>query len=354
MKIIKCPQCGKYLHETEQCFYCGNTKNFNHVEGKTSYIHDNVVDEYLRVESLIKNKEYDKAMMLTHKVVEWMPRFAGIFWLRLLAKNRCASAIDLIVKGFYCEEDPDFCNAINFSSDEEHNVYLEIQATERALYNELYRAVQEHECYCKKRTGILDMPQTMQKELEMWSKKFFDLWDDLKAMEQDMYIGEMDYNLLEKEHETSLNVASQESLSIQEQVNKRQECETAVSFGFEAKMNSVLIQSKQAKHSLDSMIKQFPRSSLELIQQRNEQVGRLESEIDTFRQYKDSIRSILEKIEDIEKRHRKVLRSIENYKFHDAYALFDTDHSYKVLHRAGINGRPSDDVLISIPAEKED
>ena len=56
-----------------------------------------------------------------------MPNLAGIFWLRLLAKNKCSFAAELIEKGFNCEDDADLCNALAFSTEAEHSIYLDIQ-----------------------------------------------------------------------------------------------------------------------------------------------------------------------------------------------------------------------------------
>ena len=125
MQIVKCTKCGKYIHKAEKCFHCVNTKGFDEIA--STAVHENVAQDYMHMGVLIENKKYDDAIALSYTILEWMPNLAGVFWLRLLAKNKCSSAIDLISKGFPCDEDSDFCNALAFSTGEEHSAYQDIQ-----------------------------------------------------------------------------------------------------------------------------------------------------------------------------------------------------------------------------------
>ena len=103
MKIVKCSKCNKYTHKSNKCFFCGNTVGFDAIEMLP--VHENVVVEYSKIESLIEKRQFSEAMVLSHKVIEWMPNFAGIFWLRVLIKNKCMTAEELIKSGFSCNED---------------------------------------------------------------------------------------------------------------------------------------------------------------------------------------------------------------------------------------------------------
>lgn len=47
----------------------------------------------------MKSRKFDEASSLSNKVIEWMSNFAGIFWLRLLAKDRCSSIVGLLGMG---------------------------------------------------------------------------------------------------------------------------------------------------------------------------------------------------------------------------------------------------------------
>lgn len=179
MKIVKCPKCSKYIHKANRCFHCGNTTGFDDVD--IPQIHENVVAEYSKVESLVESKRFDEA--LSHTVIEWMPNLAGIFWLRLLAKNKCTSAAELIEKGFNCEDDADLCNALTFSTGAEHSIYLDIQNMVIAARKVLKEEISTHEYNCKMKTNIFQIKKTMQGETDSRKKKLFSLWSDLEETE---------------------------------------------------------------------------------------------------------------------------------------------------------------------------
>ena len=71
MKIVKCSKCKKYIPKAVKCFYCGNTLGFDEIDMPS--IHENVVAEYSKVESLIENKKFSEAIALSHVVIEWIP-----------------------------------------------------------------------------------------------------------------------------------------------------------------------------------------------------------------------------------------------------------------------------------------
>lgn len=170
MKIVKCTKCKKHLHKTGKCFYCGNTMGFSEVEMPT--IHENVVAEYARVEALVESKKFAEALQLAHAVVEWMPNLAGIFWLRLLARKKCTTAIELIQKGFNCEEDADFCNAMTFATGAERKAYQDVRNIVLAAQKALRAEILSHEYQCKMKTNILQIKKTMKGEVDTFSWGF--------------------------------------------------------------------------------------------------------------------------------------------------------------------------------------
>ena len=131
MKIVKCPKCGKYLHKATRCLFCGNTSDFQEIPEEV--VHKNIGTDYAHVDFLVESKKYDEAMELSYKVIEWMPNLAGIFWLRLLAKNKCSNDADLIIKGFDCEQDSDYCNALRFAKGEARQAYSAIGDAVKSL-----------------------------------------------------------------------------------------------------------------------------------------------------------------------------------------------------------------------------
>ena len=90
MKIVKCSKCGKYLCKSKVCFHCGNSTEFSEI--KKIEIHENVIQEYDKVEDLIEDKKFDEAFSISNIVVEWMPKQSGIFFLRDRKSTRLNSS----------------------------------------------------------------------------------------------------------------------------------------------------------------------------------------------------------------------------------------------------------------------
>lgn len=345
MKIIKCPRCGKYIYKANKCFHCGNAAGFFD-EIDMPQIHENVIAEYSEVELLIENKRFKEALSLSHTVIEWMPNFAGIFWFRLLAKNKCTSATELIVKGFNCEDDADFCNALNFSAGPEHSIYVDIQCMVLAVKKALTEEIFNHEYNCKIKTNIMQIKKNMQGEMDERKKRLFLLWSDLEKTEHALYALEMDCCLISKEYRESLDNALLVATSTKQEIYRLEECTEEDFHKYQVRFGSILQQSEQAKAALESMKKQHPwvHSFNDLVKKRDEQVRLIGAEISSLRSYEAKIQQTLNEIDRIEERHKKAVRAVEAYDFLDAANLLGKDCFNKVFHNIGFGI----DVQISI------
>lgn len=347
MKIIKCSKCGKYIHKANRCFHCGNTTGFDEVD--MPHIHENAVVEYSKVESLVERKRFDEALSLSHTVIEWMPHLAGIFWLRLLAKNKCTSAAELIEKGFNCEDDADMCNALTFSTGAEHSIYLDIQSMVNAARKALKEEILNHEYKCKMKTDILQIKKNMQDEMDSRKKKLFSLWSELEETEHSLYTLEMDCRLLSKEHSDVLDKAVLAASSTRTEVYRLEECTAEALHEYQVKIGSILRQSEQAKTALESMKKQHPwvTSFNNLVKKRDDQVCLISNEISSLRTYEETIQKTLDEVDRIEERHRKAGCAVESYDFLDAANLLGRDCYNKIFHSIGLGI----DVQSSIPSQ---
>lgn len=335
MKIVKCPKCGKNIHKANRCFHCGNTTGFSDVD--MPRVHENVAAEYAKAESLVKSKRFDEALSLSHVVIEWMPNFAAIFWLRLLAKNKCICAAELIEKGFDCEDDADLCNALKFSMGAEHSAYLDIQNMVIAARKVIKEEIAKHAYDCKMMTNILQIKKTMQGEIDSRKKKLFSLWSDLEETEYALYTLEMDCRLLSKEHTEALDKAADAASSTKTEVYRLEECTAEELHKYQVKIGTILDQSKQAKVDLENMKKQHPRihEFNNLLKKRDEQVCLISEEISSLRSYEVTIQQTLDEIDGIEAQHRKAMREVEAYNFLDAAHLLGKDCYSKILRSVG-------------------
>ena len=125
MIITKCNKCGELMHKADKCFVCGNASDFTKTVS-TSTIHENVRDEYEKLERLVKIGEFTEALTLSNLILEWMPNCSEIFWLRLLAKNGCSTDEALIRKGVSYGDSADYHNAVIFASQTQKKVYSSV------------------------------------------------------------------------------------------------------------------------------------------------------------------------------------------------------------------------------------
>lgn len=335
MKIVKCAKCGKYVHKTSQCFHCGNTTGFEEIG--VPHIHENAVLEYSRVESLVENKQFAEALTLSHTVVEWMPNLASIFWLRLLAKNKCSNAAELIQKGFNCEDDADFCNALTFSTDGERRVYHDVQSMVLALQKALKTEVVNHEYQCKMKTSILQMKKNMQREVGVYRENLFALWTELQEIEHTMYTLEKDCLLISKEYSDTLNQAEQDASSVKSETYRLEECTAENLHNYQVRIGNILQQSEQAKGTLEEMRKQHPwvKSFNDLAKKRDEKVCQITDEISSLKIYEAKIQQTLDEINRIEQRHRTAIHAVESFEFLNAANLLGKDSYNAVLRSIG-------------------
>lgn len=331
MKIVKCSKCKKYIHNTGKCIHCGNTMGFDEVEMPA--IHENAADDYSRVESFVGSKKFADARTLSHAVIEWMPNLASIFWLRLLAKSKCTTAVELIQKGFNCNEDADFCNALAFSNGAEHSAYEDIRDMVLAAQKKLREEVLDHEYRCKMNTNILQIKESMADEVDRRQKKLFSLWSELETIEHSMYSLEKDCILLSKEHRDALGEAVQAASSIKTEIYRMEECTAENLHKYQVRLGTILQQSEQAKDAMESMKVQHPwvKSFNDLLKKREEQVRLIANEIASLKNYEATVQQTLDEIGRIEQRHRTTIRAVEAFDFMNAANLLGKNKYLDIL-----------------------
>lgn len=336
MKIARCSQCGNYMYLGDLCFCCGNTVGYNEIS--LPLIHENVSDLVSETEILVKNRKFDEAISLSNKVIEWPPNFARIFWLRLLAKKKCSSMLELMGKGFNCEEDADFCNAIKYSVGVEKTIYSDLKNKVNAVREMLKKEVHNHEIECELRTDILDINRDMRREMDKRKEKLFSLWSDLEATEYSLYALEMDCKWLSKEYLEALDKSEQAASYIKTETYKMNECTETKLHKYQIKIRNAMQQSEQAKATIESMKKTHPwvAEYNELLAKRDEQARCLTKELSSVRDYRKSINHTISEIDEIVDNHRKVIQMVDKYNFQSAFNLLGRDQYNQVFHNIGI------------------
>lgn len=322
MIISKCKKCGKLIHNSERCFFCGNTSEFEK-EYSTINIHENVKNEYEHLEQLVIKGEFDEALKLSKFILEWMPFCSDVFWLRFLAKNKCSTDEDLVRKGACCEESADYYNAVLFASKEQKNVYDNVASTISDVRDVLIEYIKEHEYIEKKNTSIIKIQSELLDEIEDYKKNILELWKSLKDIENQMMIVEKDCLLLINEYKETLEKANSKAASIKANAYKIEQCYAEDLYKYEIQFKDLLSQSEQARATISSMRVEHPciKNYNELKEKRDYKKSQIDKEIERFKERKKSVRTVIFKVEDIEAKHTEALNSVTNYKFTEAYNL---------------------------------
>lgn len=336
MEIVRCSKCGKYIHKATQCYHCCNSADFHEVSNPL--VHKNVAQDYVKMEILINDKKYNEAISLSYRILEWMPFSSSLYWLRLLAKNNCSTAIELIRKGFPCDTDSDFLNALDYSTGEEHDSYRDIQNAISDIRTSLKKEIRAHKYNCIKKTNIINLRKTMQSEIDRRKQDLFSSWYDLEAIEQSLSEIEADCRLLIKDHQESMENAVQEALSIKKEVEKSTECTAYVRHSRMTRMGSVLQQYTSAKDSILRIKAQHPwvKDFQELVSRRNAKEKALNSYITDLQDYEQSIQSVLNEIVRIETVHENAYISADQYRFLDTVAIIGPNAFDQILHTVGV------------------
>lgn len=336
MKIVKCSKCGKLIHKEFRCYYCGNVEEFD--ELNDIKVHRNVLEKYKKMDLLLENKDYDNVIKMSYEVIKWNPQLAGVYWLRLLAKKKCSSTIELISKGVSCENDSDFCNSLAFSKFEEHEVYKDLNRIMMAIQGLLKNRILEHEIKCKFKTNITEVYNTLQMEVKSRKKDLFSVWTELERTEQIIGEVEMDCDLLVNEYQVDLQKALNNALTLKNEVYRLEECNSSQAHMLQVKLGAILEQSESSKQAIKSIKNQHPwvKNHEELVNKRDNLIKLIETKIEDLNNYEDTVQQTISKIEQIENQHKNALIAADKFDFSEGVALIGGDSFNEILKEVGI------------------
>lgn len=337
MIITKCDKCGELMHKAGRCFACGSTTGFTEVDS-TFAVHDNVKEEYKRLEFLVKNGRYDEVLSLSKLILAWMPSCSDVFWLRLLAKNHCDTDEALIRKGVSCEDSADYHNAVLFANETQKKVYTGVAGKIAAVKKILTQYITEHEYSEKSNTAILQVQSNFSAEVEASRKRLFQLWEELKQVESKMVVVEKDCLLLVNEHMETLWKVDSKAASIKVKAYKMEQCSAEDLHKYQIQFGDLLYQSEHAKTSIDSMRRQHPwmETYNALVKQRDGIVSQINIEINSLKRYERGVQTTVSEIERIETRHIAALISVTKYNFPEIRRLLGENRFMSAFVEAGV------------------
>lgn len=337
MIITKCDKCGELMHKADRCFACGSTIGFTKVDS-TLNIHENVKDEYEKLERLVENEKYDEALTLSKLVLEWMPSCSDVFWLRLLAKNHCNIDEALIRKGISCEDSADYHNAVVYANGTQKKVYTGVAFKIASVKKVLTQYITEHEYSEKANTAIIQIQSEYPAEVESHRKRLFQLWEELEQIEGKIVSVEKDCLLLVHEYKVTLDKSNFEAASIKAKAFKMEQCSAEDFHKYQIQFGELLYQSEQAKNSIDSIRRQHTcmETYNALVKKRDDLVSQINNEINSFKSYENRVQLTVSEIERIEARHIAALISVTKYNFYEIRSLLGENRFMSAFDEVGV------------------
>ena len=159
----------------------------------------------------------------------------------------------------------------------------------------------------------------------------------------------MDCRLLSKEYRDALSKATEASNWMKTETYRLEECTVEDLHRYQIRIGIILQESEQAKNAIENMKKQHPwvKSFNELVSKRDRQAQLITAELTSLRDYEATVQQTLAEIDEIEARHKRGIRAVENYNFQDAATILGRDCYNRVFHSIGLGI----DVQLSAPSE---
>lgn len=334
--IAKCQKCGALIHSASTCLHCGSTRM--ETEYITDDIHANVVEEYRMMVAALKDRRFNEVLRLSDKVIEWMPRFAEMYWIRFLASHQCASDVELICNGVDCSQDPNYCNAIAYASSEEYRVYKDVEDKITKLKKQLEKEIARYIHKKKEDTYLTSLCQSLGKKVEEKRSRLFAEWQTLQKIEQDLIVIQMNCRLRAREYQDALDNAKMKAESIKLEANKRVDLSDAEVHSFRVRMGTVLQQSEQARQALDDFKKQHPwvKEFAQLEKARDEQVERIKTELAEMKKFEASLLDAIAAYEKIVATNKQLNSKLDNMQFSGIKAIVGDRVFTTALREVGI------------------
>ena len=336
MKIGICQKCGKLIHQAPRCYHCGSVVKGAFLDYQE--VHQNVQDQYRIMHNFLEEKKFDEVIRLSDILLEWMPRSAEVFWVRLLASHQCTCDGELISRGVACSEDPNFINSLKYAGTKERQVYGDVQGKIDKIREGLEKELKVYICERKSATQIVDMPQRIQHKMKATRERLFTLWSDLAEIERKLYALELECQLIVKEHQEVLQNTHVTASSIKTAVNKAAECTERDRHRYLVRLAAAMQQSENAKESLINFKKQDSRIQRfnEYVSLRDQKLAEITEELKALKKYESELQNTITCFEKIEENQRTLLKQIQSAQFDKVRAFLGDSLFDRVLAGVGL------------------
>lgn len=343
MKIIKCPNCGHYIHDAEVCFHCGSKEGFQLADSPQP--HPRAAANLRRAEDALKAERFDEVAECADRALEWMPDAADVFWLRLLARKKCTSALALLSKGFAWHEDPDFCRALECSAGAEQSVYTDIRETAQRIQTALVAAIADSRCRIKANARLPELEAQVRQDVELQQQTIFSLWSQLRDTEQKMHAVAFNCEQMAEEPWAQLRQATKSMDNILLQVAGMTECSREEFESYQAELEQLRLQSERGRQAIaDLMQHPIIQTFAELTARQQQQLQAVEQALEVLQNALPKAQETAQKVEHLELAHSRVLQAVKVGKFMEAVGLLGGKGYRQVLQAAGLRAEVPTDI----------
>lgn len=316
MKIIRCLNCGRLVHEETLCLFCGNS-----ITGKSissAAVHENAQTSFSLAESLVLQKRFDEALVTLNEVMKWSPNCSEVHWLRLLARNCCTNDRELFYSGVCVIGTPDHETALRYASEEEKQVYTSVGNSCAALRKTLLDMIRSRN---KSVIENLNLTETLSQLRKFISEKQITLlsaWQELRKCEQEMKLLENEGEYFIHECKITTQAVRDSSMQIRQNLENTSEINREQYFKYKLKLESLQKTADAAKDEYYRLRSQHPSVAAfaELCQKRSELKTTIESILEEIKEYENKIEAVISQMNSAEEDCRILLQTAEegNYR----------------------------------------
>ena len=310
MKIVTCAKCGKEIHRADRCCYCGGTDFLP--TGHQIWVHENVETEFPMMEELLKQKEFSQVIDLTNIVLDWMPRCAEAYWMRLLARNGCVDDRELILLGVNLEDDGDFFNATRYGEDVENRTYTAVQERRESLESILLERLREH---YRKELRELDLPgyrDALEDEIIGEEKRVLELCTRLWELELEICNLDQRAQLVGDPCREVTALAEQRLEAVRKEIYRMQTWNEVEYQKIQIRLGAVLELYEEGRLAREEMIQNHPWA--QQYREMLEEQKRIRKELETIRKTLDDARKkgdeLLASFQDLRREACQVIYSM--------------------------------------------
>ena len=335
MKIVICDQCGRALHETDQCFHCGGTSMR---PGEiTPDVPAEAAESYGKMELLLSQRKFAEVISLSRDARKWLGNCAEFYWMRLLAKMECATDLELILRGADLDNEEDYGNAGKYAAPEEYQVYAAVQEKIEWLRMELNGAVRRLYRQRREALHLADALKEQEAKADDIRSGLQITWTQLAVREMRIRQLELDATLALEEQRQGLKQAIVLAGDASKEASRLAECSESQYQTLLMRLTAALQLSEQSADMIRQMEENHPwleayKDEQEALEELKEKMEEYFRELETLNR---ETRSLRDQLTGLESEQEAMLRSLRSGSFREARKLLGTDWA-KVLENAQI------------------